>query len=87
MRVMCNTMQHDDSKRQFSTESIKPMIALVNIMDESKDKELVANGLCCINLAFTQSSVLNRTISEFPDLKSRIADITSHFADEDHIQN
>ncbi len=46
-------MQHDEAKRQFSSESVKPLIALVNIMDESKDKELVANGLVCMNLAFS----------------------------------
>jgi hypothetical protein len=51
-------------------------------MDASKDKELVANGLVCINLAFKQVAVLNKTISEFSDFKSRVADITSLYAEE-----
>ena len=85
MRVMCNTMQHDEAKRQFSIESIKPLISLINIIDESKDKELVANGLVCINLAFTQTLVLNRTIREFGEFKNRITEITSNYAEEDHI--
>jgi len=85
MRVMCNTMQNDEARRQFSMESIKPLISLINIIDESKDKELVANGLVCMNLAFSQTSVINRAIREFGELKSRITEITSKYAEEDHI--
>lgn len=32
VRVMCNTLKHSEAKRQFSLETIKPSVALVNIM-------------------------------------------------------
>jgi hypothetical protein len=42
------------------------MTALLNIIDENKDKELVANGLACVNLAFSHDIVVSRTIKDLP---------------------
>lgn len=84
---MANTMYHDEAKRQFSSESIKPLIALVNIIDESKDKELVVNGLVCINLAFSYQAVVHKTMREFKDFESRINGIAGMYENELYIQN
>lgn len=47
----------------------------------------MANGLACVNLAFSHDVVVSRVAKDMPQFKDRISEISSRYSDENHIQN
>lgn len=87
LRVMSLLIPKAESQRLFAAYSTRPVTQLLNIMAETKNKELVANGFSCINQALQQDLVLLRLQNEYSGFKERVENLGALFGREEYIQN
>lgn len=84
---MSALIRKPESQRIFASVTLKPLESLIALLIEFKDKELVVNGLSCINQAFENMEVLGLVTREFEGFVDKIEVIKAKHPKEDHISH
>jgi hypothetical protein len=61
--------------RENSDFTVKPMMSLVNLIEDYKENELIANGLKSIRLCVSVASIAKKVVTEYTDLANRVGNL------------
>lgn len=77
LRAQAVLLRNQDSQKIFSALNLRPLQALLTIIQTQTDTEVVVNGLSCINQAFSNQEVLGLVNKEFKGVTEIIESIKS----------
>jgi len=64
-----NTIDLLQTNRDFT---VKPMMSLVNLIEDYRDNELIANGLKSIRFCVAVPSIAKRVVNEYTELANKV---------------